>query len=61
MMKGICMGDVTHYLYRDNILPINIFKSYERHNVLKEHKQVISNKTHWYINEIIGDTVRTIN
>ena len=44
-MTGICMRNVTH-LSSDNILPVpvNIFKLYKRHNISKEHKQVISKK-----------------
>ena len=43
-MTGICMRDVTHFLSSDNILPVNIFNLYERHNIVKEYKQVISKK-----------------
>ena len=43
------MRDVTH-LSNDNILPVKIFKLYERHYIIKEHKQVISKKRHRYVN-----------
>ena len=49
-MTGICMRNVTH-LFSDIILPVNIFKLYQKHHIFKEHKQVISNKTHRYVNE----------
>ena len=48
-MTGICVRNVTH-LSSYNILPVNIFKLYMRHNVIKEHKQVILKKMHPYIN-----------
>ena len=34
-MTGIWMGNVT-YLSSDNILPVNIFKLYGKHNIIKK-------------------------
>ena len=42
-MTGICVRNVTH-LSSYNILPVNIFKLYMRHNMIKEHKKVILKK-----------------
>ena len=39
------MRDVTH-LSSGNILPVSIFKWYQTHNIIKEHKEVIYKKTH---------------
>ena len=48
------MRSVTHSS-SDNILPVNIFKSYENRNIIKEYKQVIFKKTHRYVNEEEGE------
>ena len=44
------MRYVTH-LSSENILPVNIFKLYYIYHAVKENKQVISKKTHRYVNE----------
>ena len=63
-MTGIWMGNVKH-LSNDNILPVNIFILYEKHNIITKHKQIIFNKMHRYVNEGEGggqeDTKNQIN